>query len=156
MPARKLKKYLDDNEVPYLSITHSPAYTAHAIAQSAHVSGKELAKSVILAMDGRIVMAVLPATHKVNIDAFREATGATDAVIAHESDFADTFPGCELGAMPPFGNLWDVPVYVDERLTEDEYISFNAGSHTELVQMRYEDFQRLAKPTVVALTHTFA
>lgn len=156
MPAQKLRRFLDDNSVQYVLISHSPAYTAQAVAQSAHVSGRELAKSVILRSDGRIVMVVLPATHKVNVDVFREATGADEVAIAHESDFADIFQGCDLGAMPPFGNLWNVPVYMDERLAQDEYIAFNAGSHTELVQMLYEDFERLVKPDVVNLTRVYA
>ncbi|MHC5114600.1 MAG: aminoacyl-tRNA deacylase [Planctomycetota bacterium] len=152
MPARKLKEFLDRNNIAYVTFTHSPAYTAQGIAQSAHVPGKELAKSVILKVDGKLVMGVLPATDKVNVDVFREAIGADTVEIATEKEFANTFPGCELGAMPPFGNLWEVPVYVSQRLTEDESIVFNAGTHTELIRMHYTDFERLVKPKVVALT----
>jgi len=151
MPARKLREFLDSHDIPYVTITHSPAYTAQGIAQSAHVPGKELAKSVIVKIDGSLAMAVLPATHKVDIDVLREAIGATTVQLATERDFEHTFPGCELGAMPPFGNLWDVPVYVAEVLTDDEQIAFNAGTHTELIQMSYEDFHRLVRPKVVHL-----
>ncbi|UCD76192.1 MAG: YbaK/EbsC family protein [Phycisphaerales bacterium] len=152
MPAKKLKDFLDKNNIRYVTINHSPAYTAQGIAHIAHISGKELAKTVILKADGKLVMAVLPATHKVNLDAFRKATGAQSVELAEERDFEHTFPGCELGAMPPFGNLWDVPVYVAERLAEDEVIAFNAGSHTELIQMSYTDFEQLVKPTVITIT----
>ena len=153
MPAQKLKDFLDSHDVRYITIIHSPAYTAQAIAHIAHVSGKELAKTVILKVDGKLVMAVLSATHKVNIDVFKSAVGAGSVDLAEERDFMDAFPGCELGAMPPFGNLWSVDVYVAERLKEDETIAFNAGTHTELIQMAYADFERLVKPKVVPLTH---
>jgi Ala-tRNA(Pro) deacylase len=153
MPAQKLKDFLDSRNIRYITITHSPAYTAQAIAHTAHISGKELAKTVILKVDGELVMAVLPATHRVNLDVCKDSLDAKRVVLAEERDFMSTFPGCELGAMPPFGNLWDVPVYVAERLTEDETIAFNAGSHTELIQMSYADFEQLVKPKVVKLTH---
>jgi Ala-tRNA(Pro) deacylase len=153
MPAHRLKEFLDSHDIRYITIIHSPAYTAQAIAHTAHISGKELAKTVIVKVDGKMVMAVLPATHKVNLDVFKDALNAKKVELAEEREFMDTFPGCELGAMPPFGNLWDLPVFVDERLTEDETIAFNAGSHTELIQLAYEDFDRLVKPQVVPLTH---
>ena len=153
MPAQKLKDFLDSHNIRYITLTHSPAYTAQAIAHTAHISGKELAKTVILKVDGELVMAVLPATHKVNLDVCKQSLGAKRVTLAEERDFMSTFPGCELGAMPPFGNLWDVPVYVAQRLAEDETIAFNAGSHTELIQMSYADFEQLVKPKVVKLTH---
>jgi len=152
MPARRLKDFLDGHDTRYVTIAHSPAYTAQAVAQCAHISGKELAKTVMLMADGKMVMAVLPATHKVDTEVFKDATGADRVEVATEEDFAATFPGCELGAMPPFGNLWNIPVYVSERLAEDEMIAFNAGSHTELIQMAYEDYERLVKPNIVRLT----
>jgi Ala-tRNA(Pro) deacylase len=153
MPAHRLKEFLDSHGIRYITIIHSPAYTAQAIAHSAHISGREVAKTVILKADGKLVMAVLPATHKVNTDVFKHAIGANQVELAEEREFMDAFPGCELGAMPPFGNLWDMPVYVAERLTEDETIAFNAGSHTELIQLSYADFEKLVQPTVVPLTH---
>jgi Ala-tRNA(Pro) deacylase len=153
MPAQRLKEFLDSRNVRYVTIIHSPAYTAQAIAHTAHISGKELAKTVILKVDGALAMAVLPATHKVNLDVLKESTGAGSVELAEERDFLDAFPGCELGAMPPFGNLWKMPVYVAQRLTEDEMIAFNAGSHTELIQMAYADFERLVEPQIVPLTH---
>ena len=155
MPARKLKEFLDQNDIRCLTVRHAPAYTAQDIAHTAHISGRELAKTVILRADGDLVMAVLPATHKVDLGLLRDVLGARVLAIAEERDFEDAFPGCELGAMPPFGNLWNVPVYVADCLAEDEDIAFNAGSHVELIQMAYADFERLVKPTVVPLTRTF-
>jgi Ala-tRNA(Pro) deacylase len=152
MPARKLKNFLDENNIEYVTISHSPAFTAQGIAHSAHVSGKEMAKTVILNKDGTLVMAVLPANQKVDTQIFKHAVGADKVDVAKESDFKETFPGCELGAMPPFGNLWDVPVYVAEELRDHDSITFNAGSHVELVQMRYKDFEKLVKPEIVKLT----
>jgi Ala-tRNA(Pro) deacylase len=149
MPAKKLREFLDSHGVEYVTITHSPAYTAQKIAASAHVPGKELAKTVMVRVDGMMSMAVLPASYRVDFDLLREAAGATEVELAGEGDFRETFPDCELGAMPPFGNLYGMKVFVAERLAEDEEIAFNACSHTELIRMRYADFERLVKPTVV-------
>ena len=152
MPARKLRELLDRHEVPYVTITHSPAYTAQQIAQTAHIPGGEMAKTVVVKVDGQLVLAVLPASRHVDLNIFREAIGGTDVELANERDFLQTFTGCELGAMPPFGNLWDVPVFVSDELADHEFITFNAGTHTELVQLRYADFDRIAKPKVVSLS----
>ncbi len=149
MPAKKLREFLDSHGVEYVTITHSPAYTAQMIAASAHVPGKELAKTVMVRVDGIMSMAVLPASFRVDFDLLREAAGATEVELAGEEDFRETFPDCELGAMPPFGNLYGMNVFVAERLAEDEEIAFNACSHTELIKMRYSDFERLVKPIVV-------
>ena len=156
MISQKLREFLDNHGIRYITLIHSPAYTAQAVAHSAHVSGNELAKTVIVRIDGHLAMAVLAAAQKVNTDALRLAAGAASVAVADESDFADAFPGCDLGAMPPFGNLWDIPVFVDERLAGTEHITFNAGSHTELIQMGYEDFADLVKPTVANLTRPTA
>ena len=115
MPAQRLRDFLDQRNVRYVSIRHSPAYTAQAIAHTAHISGKELAKTVMIKIEGRLAMVVLPATHKVNLSALKDALGCPSVELAEERDFLDAFPGCELGAMPPFGNLWDMPVYVAQR-----------------------------------------
>jgi Ala-tRNA(Pro) deacylase len=151
MPVAQLKEFLDQNEVHYLSIVHSKAYTAESIAKSAHVRGKELAKTVIVKLDGRLAMAVLPSTQKVHLDRLRKGAGAVSCELAREEDFYGDFPGCELGAMPPFGNLFQMDVFVEPRLAEDEEIAFNAGSHSELIRMAYKDFERLVKPRVVAM-----
>jgi Ala-tRNA(Pro) deacylase len=154
MPAAKLKEFLDSRGVRYVSINHSTVYTAQEIAASAHVRGKEMAKTVIVRIDGRLAMAVLPASPKVDLNLLREATGAAQVEIAAEEDFREAFPGCELGAMPPFGNLYGMDVFVDPRLAKDKEIVFNAGTHRELIRMAYEDFERLVQPKVVALSRT--
>jgi Ala-tRNA(Pro) deacylase len=151
MPVQKLREFLDKEQVKYVAIQHSPAYTAQEIAASAHVRGKELAKTVIVTFDGRMAMAVLPASRKVGFDLLRTAAGANNVQLASEQAFRDMFPGCEVGAMPPFGNLYGMDVYVSKSLAQDEEIAFNAGSHVELIRMAYKDFERLVKPKVAQI-----
>jgi len=149
MPISKLKEFLDSERIQYVVISHSPAFTAQQIAASAHVKGRELAKTVMVKIDGELAMAVLPASQKVNLDRLRETAGADQVELASEREFRDRFPDCDLGAMPPFGNLYGLEVYVADGLTEDDEIAFNAGSFTELVRMSYSDFERLVQPTVL-------
>ena len=149
MPAKRLKEFLDSNNVKYVTISHSPAYTAQAIAASAHVSGKELAKTVMIKVGGKMAMAVLPASYQVDFDLMKETVGSKEIELATEAEFKDLFPECEVGAMPPFGNLYDMPVFAAAKLAEDDEIAFNAGSHTELIKLSYKDFERLVDPTVV-------
>ena len=149
MPVQKLKAYLDENKVRYVTIIHSRAYTAQEIAASAHVKGKELAKTVMVKVDGKMAMAVLPASYRVSFATLKETTGAKELILATEEEFKDLFPGCEPGAMPPFGNLWGMDVFVASRLADDKEIVFNAGSHTELMRLSYEDFERMVKPKVL-------
>jgi Ala-tRNA(Pro) deacylase len=146
MPVRKLKNYLDENKVRYVTIAHSPAYTAQEIAASAHIRGNELAKTVMIVIDGRMAMAVVPATCKVDLDLLKRAVGAGKLELASEEEFKDMFPDCDVGAMPPFGNLYGMEVYADNRLAKDKEIAFNAGNHTELVKMSYDDYRNLATP----------
>ena len=148
MPVQKLKDYLDKNKIRYVSIRHSTAYTASAVAASAHVKGKNLAKSVIVKLDGKMTMAVLPSQYRVDLERLRTACQAGAADLATEEEFAKTFPNCEEGAMPPFGNLYGVPVVVEKSLAEDEEIAFNACTHSELIQLSYKDFAHLVKPQV--------
>jgi Ala-tRNA(Pro) deacylase len=152
MPVNELKSFLDSRKTKYVTISHSLAYTAQEIAASAHIHGRDLAKTVIVKIDGEMAMAVLPASRKLDLKRLQKAAGARKVELAEEKEFQDRFPGCALGAMPPFGNLYDMPVYMDESLTEDERIAFNACSHTELIQMEYGDFQNLVKPKIVSLT----
>lgn len=149
MPVKKLKEFLDSHHVKYVSIVHSRAYTAQEIAASAHVPGRELAKAVMVKVDGRIAMAVLPALYQIDFERLRAAIGARTVELASETEFQDRFPECELGAMPPFGNLYGMEVYAARRLSEDREIAFNAGSHTELIKLAYTDFERLVSPKVV-------
>lgn len=150
MPLEKLKKFLDDNDVKYVIVRHSPAFTAQEVAASSHIPGREMAKTVIVRLDGELVMVAAPASEQVSLDSLKEAAGAERAEIAEESEFKDRFPGCELGAMPPFGNLFDMDVYVSETLTEDDEIAFSAGSHSELIRLAYGDFERLVHPKRIA------
>jgi len=152
MPTQKLRNYLDQHEIHYVTISHSPAYTAQRIAEMTRIPGKELAKTVIVKIDDKFAMAVLPASRRVNLRHLKEAIGADEVTLSSETEFNELFPDCEVGAMPPFGNLYDMGVYVAEQLTEDEEIAFNAGTHSELVKMSYNDFANLVTPQVVALT----
>ncbi len=149
MPWTQVKEFLDKQSIPYVTISHSPAYTAQGIAASAHVKGRELAKTVIIKVKGKLAMAVLPAPYKVNFDRLKAAVGDSTATLASEHEFEELFPDCELGAMPPFGNLYGMDVYVSGSLTEDEEIAFNAGSHSELIRMAFRDFERLVHPKIV-------
>jgi Ala-tRNA(Pro) deacylase len=151
MPVKKLREFLDSNHVRYVCIGHSRAYTAQEIAASAHIPGKELAKTVMVKLDGNMAMAVLPASHKIDFDLLKMAAGASEVELATEREFKGMFPECEPGAMPPFGNLYGMSVFVEQTLAEDEEIAFNAGSHTELIRLAYKDFERLAEPAVVEL-----
>ena len=146
MPVKKLKEFLDSNNVKYMVCIHSTAYTAQEIAATAHIPGKDLAKTVMVKMDGKMAMAVLTASHRVNLDLLKKLGKAKTAELATEEEFNIYFPDCEVGAMPPFGNLYDMEVYTDEILSEDKEIAFNAGSHRELIKLSFEDFKKIARP----------
>ena len=148
MPAKKVVKFLDDQKVKYVKVKHSAAYTAQEIAASAHIPGKELAKTVMVKIDGTMSMAVLPASYRVDFKGLKKLAGAKKVELASEREFKELFPECEVGAMPPFGNLYDMAVYVADPLPEDDEIAFNAGSHTELIRLHYGDFQKLVEPKV--------
>lgn len=153
MPAARLKRFLEEQGVPYVSIPHYTTYTAQETAASAHVRGRELAKTVMVKIDGTLAMAVLPATRRLDLARLQEATAAREVTLATEREFKDLFPDCDVGAMPPFGNLYGVPVFVDCSLAEDEHIAFNAGTHDELVQIAYRDFERLVNPRLADLAY---
>ena len=146
MVLQKLRDYLDEEKVKYVVITHSPAHSAQEVAQAAHISGKEMAKTVMMKVDGEIVMVVLPASTKVDLGRLLDATGADEVELAHEREFRHLFPGCQLGSMPPFGNLFGLRTFVADELAEDEEIAFNAGSSTELIKLAYKDYARLVQP----------
>jgi len=149
MPIKKLRAFLDENDVKYVVISHSRAFTAQEVAASAHIPGREVAKVVMIKVDGDMAMAVLPASFHVDFEMLQMAIGTTDVALATEDEFKDLFTQSDTGAMPPFGNLYDMKTYVAEALAEDEEIAFNAGSHTELVRIAYQDFERLAQPTIL-------
>ena len=154
MPLRKLKEFLETHNIKYVTISHSQAFTAQEIAATAHVPGRQLAKTVMVKIDGTMAMAVLPASHRVDFDQLKKATGAKRVELATEQEFKDLFPECEIGAMPPFGNLYGMQVFVAESLAEAEDIAFNAGSHTELIRISYKDFETHAKPKVTKFSST--
>jgi Ala-tRNA(Pro) deacylase len=152
MPVRTLKAFLDREKIKYVSITHSTAYTAQEVAALAHVAGKEMAKTIIVELDGQMAMAVLPANRKVVLQDLRDITGSDRVKFATEEDFKNRFPDCETGAMPPLGNLYGMEVYLAEALARNDHIAFNAGSHTEVIQLAFHDFERLVNPKVVSFT----
>ncbi len=148
----QLKEFLDRRGVKYVSIKHSLAYTAQEVAASAHVSGKEMVKALVVKLDGRMALVALPASDKIDLRHVAEATGAKSAELATEAEFGSLFPGCDVGAMPPFGHLYGLDTYVTESLTRDREIAFNAGTHTEVIRMSYDDFERLATPKKIGST----
>lgn len=148
MPIQRLKRLLDERRVRYRTIHHSPAYTAQELAHATHISGKELAKVVMIEVDGEMAMAVIPACQRLRLSAVADAANAERAVLAKESDFAELFPDCDVGAMPPFGNLWGLPVFVSASLAEDEQIAFSAGTHFEVIQLAFDDFKGMVEPRI--------
>lgn len=149
MLATRLKEFLRRNNVNFETIVHTNTYTAQGVAAVTHTPGKEFAKTVILNVDGAYAMAVLPASDVVDLKLFEKDLGAANVRMADEAEFAASFPDCEVGAMPPFGTLYNMPVYVDEILQQDDWIVFNAGSHREAIRMAYQDFVRLVDPKVM-------
>lgn len=150
----KLAAYLRENHVWFEAQHHRAAYTAQEVAASEHVPGQQVAKVVIAIADDALVMVVLPANRRADLVKLRAALGARSLRLADEHDFARRFSDCELGTMPPFGNLYDLPVYVDRMLAEDETIVFQAGTHTDTMRIRYADYARLARPTIVDITRS--
>jgi Ala-tRNA(Pro) deacylase len=148
----KLEAFLQEHSVPFELHHHPPAYTAQRVAQAEHVSGKMVVKVVIAFADGRMVMLALPAHRNANLVKAAEAAGAGELRLAHEEEFAAAFPDCEVGAMPPFGNLYGIPVYVDTELAEDEEIVFKAGTHEDTAHMKFADFRQLVDPVMADLS----
>ena len=155
MPIEKLKAYLDSENIKYMIIRHSVAYTAPEIAALAHIPGKELAKTVIIKVDGELAMAVLPASFRIDFDSLKNVLHNKNVEIASEAEFENQFSDCEIGAMPPFGNLYNMDVYVAESLAEDNEITFNACSHRELIKMAYKDFENLVQPNILKYSYQY-
>jgi len=146
--AAKLKNFLDESKVRYHVLKHHEKFTSPEIAQALHVPGQLLAKVVMIRAMEQLLMAVLPANRKVDLQRFAHVAGVPACSLATEDQFKNAFPDCEVGAMPPFGNLYDIPVYVDRSLTKDDEIVFEAGNHHEAIKLAYADFERTAKPQV--------
>jgi Ala-tRNA(Pro) deacylase len=147
---KQLEAYLRELQVPYEVQHHHITYTSHDTAVTEHIPDALMAKVVIVVAADRLAMLVLPATATVDVARASAVLGVPVARLAHEWEFRDVFPDCELGAMPPFGNLYDLPIYVDRALATNETIVFTAGSHTDTIRMAYADFARLVKPVVAA------
>jgi Ala-tRNA(Pro) deacylase len=153
MPTAQVKEYLASQGVAYETIPYGHAYDAQHVAAEAHVSGKQLAKTVMIKVDDSLVMAVVPADARVDCERLKATLGATHAEMAKESDFKGLFGDCEVGAMPPFGPLFGVEVFVDQGMSLARSIVFRGGTHGELIRMAYADFARIAAPRVLALAY---
>lgn len=145
MATRALTDFLDNNNIYYHCYNHAPAVTAAEVAQSSHIPGRHMAKTVIVDVDGTLTMAVLPADQYMDPEKLRQALNANQVKLATEMEFKDRFPLCEPGGEPPFGNLYGMPVYVDDTLVSKDWIAFNAGNHTEVIKMGMGDFLRLSE-----------
>jgi Ala-tRNA(Pro) deacylase len=146
--SKRLKDYLEKNRVPYELGYHTMVYTAQEIAAAQHVPGKEMAKVVMVKADGKMVMLVLPASYQVEMKKLKVTLQCKKVGMTKEKEFEELFPDCEIGATPPFGNLYNLEVWVDQILAEDEFIVFQAGSHVETMKMKYSDYARLVNPKV--------
>ncbi len=146
---QRLISLLDNNNIRYDKIHHRRDYTAQETAADTHTPGREFAKTVILWVDGDYVMAVLPAHHSIDFDQLRKALGATQIDLATEGEIGELCSDCEVGSMPPFGSLYDMPVYISATLAEEEEVTFNAGTHNHVIRMRYSDYERLAQPKLI-------
>ena len=148
----KLQQYFERNNAPYKVLLHEEVYTAQELAQALHTPGDALVKVVIVKADGTYRMAVLPASRRIDLEALKKNWNAGAVTIASEREFKNLFPEAEIGAMPPFGNLYNTEVWVDTSLTTDEHITFNAGTHYKAVRMLYRDFERLVRPRVACFS----
>ncbi len=152
MPTQKLQKFLDSHDIKYVTVQHSLAFTAIDIAKSAHIPIKVMAKTVIIKIASKPAMVVLPAAFKMDLEILQEALNVEGIKLATEQEFSSLFPDCEVGAMPPFGNLYEMDVFVAESISEQDEIAFNAGSHSEVIRMNYKDYERLVSPSLIVLS----
>ncbi len=152
----RLEAYLREHQVPFQVQQHTQSFTAQRIAESEHIPGKMVAKTVIVVADNKQIMFVLPASYRVDLDKVQAVLRAKEVRLAHEAEFVSAFPDCAVGTMPPFGNLYGLPVYVEKHLTEDETIVFPVGTYTETMSLKYADFERLVHPWVTVFAYTRA
>jgi Ala-tRNA(Pro) deacylase len=151
MPVQRLANLLDQNNIHYQLIPHSDTYTSAATGAVTHIPGREIAKTVMVRVDGLPVMSVIPGSRHLDLNALKKELGTKDVQLMTELEFASAFPDCEIGAMPPLGLLYQLPVYVDDRLSREVEIAFNAGSHHELIRLSYKEFERLQHPKVMRI-----
>lgn len=152
MVTQRLEQFLNAHNVGFDTVVHDHTVTTLDAARRAHLASHDVAKTVMVKLDGRLAMAVIPANEWISLEALRQATGARSASLAAEDEFRDRFPECEVGAMPPFGNLYGLEVYAADTLSHDHSIAFNAGGHDELVRMGWSDYERLVHPRIMAMT----
>lgn len=150
MVCTRLRALLEDQGVPHETVHHRFDYTAQEAAADTHTRGREFAKVVMLQVDGAPAMIVLPAHHRVDFARLHDELGAKQVRMCNEDEMRQLFPDCEVGAEPPFGNLYGVPVYLSDAMKDDLFITFNAGTHEDVIRMRLEDYVRLAKPRIFA------
>lgn len=156
MISAKLNEFLDDAGAAYTGHPHPAAYTSQEVAESVHIPGREMVKAVILKADeDHLIMAVLSANDTANLDILREEIGCHILRLATENEFRDVFPTCQPGAMPPFGNIFNIQAYCEANLSRNREIEFNAGTHEETIRMRFEDYKRLANPTMAHFAHPY-
>ncbi len=153
MLSPRLHNFLAERHAPYATLTHDRTVTAQATATAGHIGPGQFAKTVMIKVGGKLAMMVMPAPYRIDLTRLSRALGGPGVELAEESEFRDASPDCERGAMPPFGHLYDMPVYVDSRLAHEPEIAFNAGTHTDLLRMPYSEFERLAEPELLWLAH---
>ena len=149
----RVTEFLDKSGVKYEVTEHEPAFTAQQMAAVEHEPGKYVAKPVIVKADDKYVMCVLSACYKVDLRALKKQLGAKSVEIAEEKEIEKIFPDCELGAVPPFGNLYDLPTYMDKALEEDDHIMFQGGSHEKSIRMSMDDYRKLVAPEVLEFSY---
>ena len=152
----KLRVFLNQNHAEYTHTVHPIAYTAREVASAEHLPAREVAKTIVVHGDGGYHMLVLPANKLVDFQELRVALGLTHARMVPETELNTLFPDCELGAMPPVGSLYRMPVYLDNALASEEAITFNAGTHRDVVHMSTAEYSRLVRPTIVTLAREAA
>ncbi|MBI1792531.1 MAG: YbaK/EbsC family protein [Acidobacteria bacterium] len=152
MIVTRLRDFLEQNGANYGHTTHRPAFTAREVAVADHLSTREVAKTIVFLGDGAYGMAVIPASTYLDLKELRELLGLSHLRLATEEELVGLFPDCELGAMPPFGNLYNMPVYVDGSLAREETIAFNAGTHRDVAHMKFREFERLAGAKVISFS----
>ena len=144
---------LDKSEVRYEVTEHPPAFTAQQVAAVEHEPGKYVAKPVIVKADGKYMMCVLSACYKIDLGALKSQLGAKSVELAQEKEIGKIFDDCELGAEPPFGNLYDLPTIMDKVLEKDDHITFQAGTHEKAIRMSMDDYQKLVEPKVLEFSY---
>ena len=149
---RKIKQYLFHSYASYMHKKHPPAFTSQEIAQAEHVPGQQFAKTVILNTGNKLIMAVVPSDHIINIDTLKDEIGCDHLTLATEKDFIDAFPSCQPGAMPPFGKLFGLRVYCDKALAQQSEIEFNGGTHIDTIRMNFESFNKLENPLLLTFS----